>query len=273
VDLVPLDRLERDWQRELANGTVARHLREWRIKETALSSFSSPDALTRYLRASSGGDRQDAVLGALVRQARTDVVAARLVLQRLLPALKRRAGRLLIDASDREELWSLLLAQTWEKIRTFPIGRLPHHVAANLVLSSVRDAVRTLAAEHAPVDRSLVDEPGQPPDGEPEPTTRGIDGVLARAVTAGAISTVEAELIAITRIDGQPLGPIAVREGVTLNTLVQRRRRAEQRLLLQMPNGSVTWRGSFWPLCGARVSGAGSLGLAGGEDQPTPPRR
>ena len=182
MDLVPLDQLESDWQRELVNGTVARHLQEWRIKEPALSSFSSPDTLIRYLRASSSGDRQDAVLAALIRQARTDTVAARLVLQRLLPALKRRVGRLLIDASDREELWSLLLAQTWELIRTFPIARLPHHVAANLVLSSVRDAVRLLATERATGGRSLVDEPRQPPDGEPEPATLGIDGA---AVTGG----------------------------------------------------------------------------------------
>ncbi len=273
MDLVPLDQLESDWHRQLVNGTVAHHLREWRIREPALSSFSSPDALTSYLRASSSGERQDAVLAALIRQARTDAVAARLVLQRLLPALKRRAGRLLIDASDREELWSLLLAEMWELIRTFPIGRLPHHVAAKLVLSSVRDAVRVLAAEHALGGQSLVNEPEQPPDGEPESATLGIDGGLACAVRAGAVTAEEAELIAMTRIDGQPLGPIARREGVSLNTLVQRRRRAERRLLLQMGNGRVTWRGSVWPLCGARVSGAGSLGLAGGEDQPTPPRR
>lgn len=269
MDLVPVELLERDWQRTLASGIVAEHLRRWQRAEPALSRFKSPGQLISYLRSSRSGDRQDAVLGALVRQSRTDPIAARLVLQRLLPALKRRAVRVIANATELEELWSLLLAQMWEQIRTFPIERLPRHVAANLVLSSMRNSVRLLASERVTADlnRGVVDET---PDRRPDAAAFGIDGVLAGAVQAGAISGVEAELIAATRIDGRPLGPIAAREGLCLNTLVQRRRRAERRLLLWLGASAVTWRGVFWPLSGARVAGAGSLGLAGGTDQPTP---
>ena len=271
MDLVPLDLLERDWERELASGAVAERLCSWQLNEPALRCFGSVDALTRYLRTSQSGERQDAVLGALVRQAHNDPVAARLVLQRLLPGLKRRAGRAILDAAEREELWSLLLAQTWERIRTYPIERRDRHVAAGLVLDSVRDTLALLARQrqHA---TGLISEP---PEGVEDRRDQSGDVVwlLHGAVGAGAISREEARLILETRIDQVPLEQAAAERGVSRHALVVRRLRAERRLAVQLGWGRVTHRGSIPPLCGARVSGAGSLGPAGGEDQPTPPRR
>jgi DNA-directed RNA polymerase specialized sigma24 family protein len=273
VDLVPIDQLERDWQRELANGTVTGRLRTWQGREPELAGFASADALIRYLRDAPGGERQDAVLGALVRQAQHDPVAARLLLQRLLPALKRRAGRMLLDAGEREQVWSLLLWQLWQRIRTYPVGRLPRHIAANLVLSSVRDALRLLAAERANADRALVEDLDEPLDPGADTQPLGIDGLVAGAVRDGALSAAEAELILATRIDGLSPAEAARARGISAHALVVRRLRAEQRLLLNLGCGRVTSRGGSWPLCGARVSGAGPAGLAGGEDQSTPRRR
>jgi hypothetical protein len=271
VDLVPLDLLDRDWQRELASGTVAERLCRWQLNEPALGCFCSVESLTRYLRTSQSGERQDAVLGALVRQAHDDPVAARLVLQRLLPGLKRRAGRAILDAAEREELWSLLLAQTWERIRTYPIERRDRHVAAGLVLDSVRDTLALLAKQRQQAAGLIA----EPPEGVEDRRDQSGDVVwlLRESVEAGAISREEAGLILETRIDQTPLDEAAAKRGVSRHALVVRRLRAERRLALQLGWGRVTHRGSVSPLCGARVSGAGLLGPAGGEEKPTPPRR
>lgn len=271
MDLVPLDLLDRDWQLQLANGTVAERLRSWQLNEPALSCFRGVESLMRYLRTSRSGERQDAVLGALVRQAHDDPVAARLVLQRLLPGLKRHAGRAILEVAEREELWSLLLAQTWERIRAYPIERRDRHVAAGLVLDSVRDTLALLAKER----RHAAGLVAEPPEGVEDRRDQSGDVVwlLHAAVEARAISQEEARLILETRIDEVPLEEAAAAREVSRHALVVRRLRAERRLAVQLGWGRVTHRGSISPLCGARVSGAGSLGPAGGEDQSTPPRR
>jgi DNA-directed RNA polymerase specialized sigma24 family protein len=271
VDPVPVDQLEREWQRQLASGTVAEHLRSWQVLEPALTPFGSPSGLISYLRNSPSSEQQDAVLGALVRQGRTDPMAATLLLQRLLPGLKRRAGRLILDAGERDQVWSLLLEQLWERIRTFPIERRPRKVAASLLLDSIRDTLTVLATDRRQVARLVA----EPPEGleAPGPETGDVVWLLWDAVHAAAISRDEARLILETRIDGVDLEDAAAQRGVSRHALIVRRVRAERRLFMQLGWGCVTHRGVFSPLCGARVSGAGSKGLAGGEDQPTPPRR
>lgn len=238
---LPVDILESDWQRELAGHALAERLRQWRALEPALAPFERPVSLVRYLGPATPAARKDAVLCALLRGAREDSLAARLVLQTLLPGLKRRVGRVLIDVNEREELWSAVLDRVWVRIRSYPVGRLPHHVAANLTLSAVRDVLREREKEreHA---RGRAGEPSQDlPDHDLGETD--IDALLKDGAKAGAITAEEAELIATTRLDGEPLGPIAAARGVRLNTLVQARGRAERRLLMHLGGGRVTWRG------------------------------
>jgi hypothetical protein len=221
---------ERDWQRELAGRVLSERLRRWRELEPALWPFARTAVLVRYLGPSTPAANKDMVLCALLRCARDDPVAARLVLQTLLPVLKRQVGQVLINADEREELWSAVLYRVWQRIRSYPIGRLSQHVAANLALTSVREVLEALEREgklarrmtHAP----LLELPDRNP-GESD-----IDALLERVVQTGAITESESELIVRTRIDRELLGPIAAARGVRLNTLVQTRRRAERRLLM-----------------------------------------
>jgi hypothetical protein len=271
---LPIDLLEYDWQRELAGSTLGERLRCWRTREAALTPFSSPTGLLSFLRRSSAGEREDAVLRALLRCARSDRVAARLVLQRLLPGLKRRAGRVLSCAGEREELWSLLLAAAWERIRTYPVERVPRHVAANLLLSSVRDACELLTEDRTLRACAVPNPCGGVLFAGPEPQDRwpafGLDGLLADAVKAGAVTAEEAELIASTRIDRVPLVRSATAMGVSYDALRVRRRRAERRLALHLGVRDVRFGGSKPPLCRARVAGGGPAGQAGANDHSEP---
>jgi Mg-chelatase subunit ChlI len=257
TDLV--ERLEAEWL-TLSAGPIAVRLRIWARLEPALAGFATPQLLLRHLlsrRATHSG--KDDVLAALVRQARTDPLAARLVLQALLPGLKALAGRLLLEADERDEVWSALLAHCWERIRRYPLERRPSRIAANTLLDTLQKTTRELKRQ-----RRYRDQLNEATERTSEaPIDRDVERVLVRAVAAAAISTEEAELILRSRIDRADLRTIAAEAGVTYNTLVVRRLRAERRLLLFLGQPTVTSRRPKAPFSTARAVGAGLTGSAG----------
>jgi len=265
MDPVPVARLEREWRRELASVALARQLQQWQATEPALRTFTHPGAVLRFLRRSAPGERQDAVLRALLSRAGKDRAAGRLVLHALLPGLKRLSARLLVDTRDQEELWSALLASAWQRIRTYPVARRPRRVAAHQLLDTLHDAV----AAHRLAVRAraeLDDVPARLALAQPE-IDRDVEALMARAVQAGAVTAPEAELILRTRIDGLSLVSLARSEGATYDALRVRRRRAERRLLMHLGVADVRSGGPRRLLGAARVAGRGPAGPAGGSDQ------
>jgi hypothetical protein len=256
---LPIDVLESDWRRELNRPLLRSRFQAWRGAEPALSRFEDAAALLRFLRGPGSPAEKDAVLCALLTRTRSEPLAGRLVLQAMLPGLKKLAGRILIDAREREELWSALLACAWERIRIYPVERRPRKVAANLVLDCLRGTLRSLASAR-PEPAALAATGLEACEGD-------VDGLLAQATAAGAVSEAEAELILSTRIDRLPLSVLARSQGVRFDTLKHRRNRAERRLLVFLGVRPVPRRDLKRPFSVARVAGRGSSGLAGGDDQ------
>ncbi len=128
----------------------------------------------------------------------------RVVLEAIRPGLLKLAGRMIGDAADHEELWAVLSARCWEGIRSYPVERRPRWVAANLLLDTL-NRPRTLRARRVRVvPCGLVSTPrtathprsiGRSDEGD-------VDGLLDRAVKAGALAEEEAEIILKSRIDG-----------------------------------------------------------------------
>jgi hypothetical protein len=268
-DLV--ERLEAEWP-ALAAGALAARLPSWAAEEPALAAFATPQQLLRHIRASRGNTRaEDAVLSALVRQAGSDPLAARMVLHALLPGLKTLARRILLDADQRDELWSSLLAHCWERIRCYPLERRPRRIAANILFEALKKTTREFRRELRYRDRfghELPDDQPASPQRESD-----VDRLLTQAVAAGAISKDEAELILRTRIDRDDLRARADELGVAYHALKVRRLRAEKRLLLFIGHPVVTFRGSKGLLSSARVIGAGLTGSAGRGAATHQPRR
>ena len=95
----------------------------------------------------------DHILWHLASLARVETVAARAVLQRVLPAListARRRGR--VQPGGTGAAIDEILASAWETVRTYPAERRPAKVAANIVLDS------QYRAFVAPVRRKRVEE-------------------------------------------------------------------------------------------------------------------
>jgi DNA-directed RNA polymerase specialized sigma24 family protein len=224
---LPVDILDNDWRRELVAPHLRNRLCAWQERESALSAFRDPAAMLRFLRGPGSGARKDEVLCALLRQARQEPVAGRVVLEAMLPGLKKLAGRLLTDVRDREELWSVLLACAWERIRTYPIERRPRRVAANVLLDSLNGTLATFSRARRDPASAAGDLAHSV---KAAPASAGVDALLDAAVRAGAVSREEAELILATRVDETPLSVLARSRGVSFDTLKHRRGRAERRL-------------------------------------------
>ena len=253
-----IQRLEAEWG-ALASGPLRGRLRLWSDQEATLAGFATPQHLLRHLLSLGGSPRlKDETLAALLRQAQSDPLAARVVLQALLPGLKSLARRILFEAGERDEVWSALLAHCWERIRRYPLERRPGRIAANILLVALKKTTYELKRE-----RRERDEVTNEASTAQLPVDRDVERLLRRAVEAAAISADEAELILRTRIDRADMHALAADAGLTYHALNTRRLRAEKRLLLFLGYSPVTFRGRKRPFSSARVVGAGLTGSAG----------
>lgn len=228
MDPVPLARLEREWLS--LQPRLGLLYRAWAREEPALASFSSPRRLLAFLHSPGPSGPKDEALAALLRQAAVEPLAARLLLEALLPGLKCLARRLLFDPSEREDLWALLLAGAWERISSYPLERRPRKVAANILLDTLADTLALLRAERR-LSGELARDPLRERAAE-QPVGGDVEALLAAAVRRGSLTAAEAELVLATRFDGRSLAALAEETGVAYNTMKLRRQRAERRLLI-----------------------------------------
>jgi hypothetical protein len=247
--------LDRDWRR-LARGVLPQRLRTWARDEPALAAFAEPPRLIAFLRSDAPAASKNELLRPLVRLARDEPLAARIVLEALAPGLTRLAERVIFDERDRDELWALILGHAWRQIRSYPLERRPSKIAANLILETRRAALAEFTR-----DRRRRELPPRPlGERVAAPASADVDTLLAPAVAAGAISADEAQLILRTRIDEVPLRQLAAEQNVAYHTLNVRRLRAEKRLLLFLGRSAVTFRGRKAHWSGARAVGATRTG-------------
>jgi len=168
----------------------------------------------------------DRVLWMLVRRASHDELAARIVLQRILPpllAIARRRGR--IVRGGVQVALDDVLAAAWGVIRDYPWHRRRAKVAANLVrdceyVAFVRDARRgPQTVPLAPQTAARLVAPEHVDDA-------GI--VLARLIAEGRRAGLDGEDLEVLRAlaRGEDIDSIAVRLGISQRTARTRRARA-----------------------------------------------
>ncbi|HTC72797.1 MAG TPA: hypothetical protein VK655_07905, partial [Solirubrobacteraceae bacterium] len=105
---LPVDILESDWRQALRSPLLRARFGVWRDAEPALSRFVDAAALVRFMRAPEARAEKDAVLCALLRWARLEPIGARVVLEAIRPGLLNLSARIMRDAREREELWSVM---------------------------------------------------------------------------------------------------------------------------------------------------------------------
>ncbi|MFN8023952.1 MAG: hypothetical protein U0Q03_20640 [Acidimicrobiales bacterium] len=126
-----LGRLQHEWLRLDRSPELVARARDWQLP---VAPFDSLDELVGHCgrgATTSGSHDDDAVLGALLRLARHDELAARVLLQRMLPVLAAFTRSAPSHHAQQEALHELLAA-SWTVIRTYPLHREPWYVAADL---------------------------------------------------------------------------------------------------------------------------------------------
>jgi hypothetical protein len=226
------DLLDDEWRRLRADRGAGRRLQD--VCDAAGGAVSLGD-VERFVRAAHPADA-DRVLLALVRRAVAgDALAARVLLQLLLPGTRALARRwwALGDADERA---AAAVTAVYHRIRHYPIERRPGRVAANVLLDAAHELRRAVpkllvtpsadpAAQAALLDRArTVHRSVEHPAVE-------LTEVLADAVAAGIVGRDDAELIARSRIGGQRVADIAQHRGLRPRTLWDRRQRAEDALV------------------------------------------
>jgi hypothetical protein len=225
-----LELLDREWARLGADPRAARRLPD--VCAAAGGAGSLAD-VERFVRAA-GPAEADAVLVALVARAvEGDELAARVLLQLLLPGV-RRLVRTWWALGDHDERAAAAVAAVYDRIRRYPIVRRPRRVAVNVLMDAAADLRRAARPGMGPAPAPARLEslpPGWEPADQPvaHPAVELADA-LRDAVDAGLVSAGDAELIAASRIAGVPLAEIAARRGAALRTLQWRRKRAEASL-------------------------------------------
>jgi hypothetical protein len=214
--------LEREWERLARDESAARKLRA--VCEAA-GGAATLGQVEDYIRGAAPCDA-DRVLVALVAHAVDDqALAARVLLQLLLPGARRLARRWWA-LGDHDERAAATIAAVYERIRRYPLERRPTRVAANVLMDAELDLRRAARAVRPTVPLPL--EAHEPPAEHP---ALELAGVLVDAVADGVIRASDAELIAASRIAGVRLADLAVRRHKHLRTLQYQRRRAEHALM------------------------------------------
>jgi DNA-directed RNA polymerase specialized sigma24 family protein len=132
-----LVRLQHDWDHLRHVRSNLHRARQWDLPVQP-GQVHPIDSLDQILRQagygqSDGTAAHNEFLAVLVRLSATDELAARVVLQRLLPGISSLARRRVADGRLYSELLDEVLASAWTVIRTYPVDRRHTFVAVGLL--------------------------------------------------------------------------------------------------------------------------------------------
>ncbi|MDP9420263.1 MAG: hypothetical protein M3P53_08985 [Actinomycetota bacterium] len=216
--------LDREWAELQASPAARAALPRWSEAEPALAGFACLGDI--LVERQANPEVAPAILAALARLAASDKLAARTLLQALVPGLVALArGPLAGDRTCLDELVSL----AWERIRTYPTRR-PGSVAAN-VLYDVRKNYLAHRAIEAPTVQLCADRSAlHAPSAEEAALGRTCLAEVLAAHRRGVISDVAMDLIVRTRLDGISLAKAAAEHHASVEWANCVRWRAERRL-------------------------------------------
>lgn len=205
-----------------------------RVCELAGDAHTAGD-VERFVRGAQPADADRVLLALVSRAVDGDGLAARVLLQLLLPdtrALARRWWAL----GDPDERAAAALTAVYHRIRHYPLARRPGRVAANILMDAsheLRRAVpRLVAVPSAEPARQQAGAGGSTAVHTPsDHPAIELSELLRDSVSAGIVERDDAELIARSRIAGHRVADIAHHRGLRPRTLWDRRQRAELALV------------------------------------------
>ncbi|MFN2506270.1 MAG: hypothetical protein ABR540_18995 [Acidimicrobiales bacterium] len=226
-----IELLDREWAILAQSKEAATALAGWGRGDEVLTRFATMAELVAYVECRSVDVvARDEVLGRVGTRAGSDEMAARTLLQLLLPGAKALVARYAWSAESVDEVAAAVVADVYDRIRALPAAA-PRRCLAPAVLSEARKRLQRRAAR-ARHDTSLEELGAEgAPSYEPErAAAEELDELLRWAVDRGHLNEAEAELICLTRVRDVPVSLLSAHTGECPQTIRQRRLRAERAL-------------------------------------------
>jgi hypothetical protein len=219
-------------------------LARWAAREPALAGLGSFEALRNdQLDPDVAPQSKDARLAALLRLvAHHGASPAETVLTLLLPGMGHRVTRW-AGSMDLDEAWAEMAAGVWARIARYAAAGPPaQRIASKLLGAGTKAMVAHRDRYRAWTERAELCPSDPRPATDPNIDDQiGLRAVLDQAVTARVILERDAELIAVTRIDGATLVAAAQNAGLDYDTTRKRRKNAENELIAHQHRGPG-WR-------------------------------
>lgn len=152
-----IDHLDREWDELVRRGIADEALARWRRRRPTLDFVTVGDLVAALADRDRDPEYHNHILCALLELAPSDQLAARFVLHRFVPYLKRFVAD--HEPFDAEEWVALLVASAYEAICSHPAEAGPSHATANLTRETRRRALAALA-DRRRGDRELTEAPG-----------------------------------------------------------------------------------------------------------------
>jgi DNA-directed RNA polymerase specialized sigma24 family protein len=221
-----LTRLQREWNLLSRRRSALTRASAWSLTPRAIDSLDELLVLTG-LGPGPVDPASDETLRRLVGLARHDDLAARVVLQRMLPGLSNCAKRNSSGFDNQLDALDELLSEAWTVIRSFPIERRDRYVIKNLLrdceyrafLKARRRKLVQEVTDPAHLDRA-VETDGSPGESTGESLITIVE-LLGRARSAG-MSKDDVDVV-VALLNNSTVKQAATALGVTDRTVRNRR--------------------------------------------------
>jgi hypothetical protein len=224
------DLLDQEWRRLSRSRAAARELAD----VCHLAGATSLAEVERYVRGADPADADRVLIALVARAVAGGALAARVLLQLLLPGTRSLARRWWA-LGDHDERAAAAVLAVYDRIRCYPLARRPGRVAANVLMDAARELRRSVprgaGMPASDAERGHRPRRASTPADAPLHPALELAEVLSDAVRDQVIDAADAELIARSRIAGDRVADIAARRGSRPRTLWDRRLRAENTLI------------------------------------------
>ncbi len=220
-----LTRLQREWNLLSRRRSAVARATAWKLTPRALSSLDELLVLTGLGPAPLTSSSDDS-LRQLVTLARHDDLAARVVLQRMLPGLSSSAKRNSSGFDNQLDALDELLSEAWTVIRTFSIEQRDRYVIKNLLRDCEHRTfikARRRKLVHDFTDPAKLDRAVEADESSVEPMITIVE-LLGRARSAG-MSPADVAVV-VTLLNTSSVKQAAGVLGVTDRTVRNRRHTA-----------------------------------------------
>jgi hypothetical protein len=225
--------LDREWERLRRRPSAVARAQSWHVTDIGFDDLDGLLRLAGYEVASTR--RCDDVLRQLLHVGRHDELAARIVLQRILPGLLAVVRRRATAAGGPHGLLEELVGAAWITIRSYDLDRQPSSLAAALVWGADHRAFRSGAQRRAAAERTISSVVmSEWSEEHTDPSTRwpGPDEeLLSVLIDARSAGLDDDDLLLVSQLlSTGSVDTLADELGVTPRTIRNRRNRVTYRL-------------------------------------------